>query len=63
MAVKDKVCRNCKRFVEGSKCPVCNQSNFSRSWKGIVFVNDPNGSEVAQLLGIKAPGKYCLWVK
>lgn len=63
MTVKDKVCRTCKRFVEGSKCPLCNQSSFSRSWKGIVVVTDPNESEVAQLLNIKAPGKYCLWVK
>ncbi len=63
MAVKDKVCRACKRFVAGSKCPICNQSNFSRSWKGLVVINNPAESEVAQLLGINAPGKYCLWVK
>jgi len=63
MAVKDKVCRDCKRFVEGSKCPVCNQSNFSRSWKGIVVITEPGESEVAKLLNITVPGKYCLWVK
>ncbi len=59
----EKVCRNCKMFVTGTACPVCRTANFSRTWKGILYVNDPNGSEVAQLLGIKAPGKYCLWVK
>jgi len=63
MTVKEKVCRNCKRFVKDSVCPLCRQSSFSRSWKGIVFINDPNGSEIAETLGIKAPGKYCLWVK
>jgi DNA-directed RNA polymerase subunit E" len=63
VTVKDKVCRNCKRFVKGSRCPICNQSNFSRSWKGIVIINDPQNSEIAQLLGIKNPGKYSLWVK
>ncbi len=63
MAVKDKVCRSCKRFVQGSKCPVCNQSNFSRSWKGLVVINSPQESEVAKLLDINHPGKYCLWVK
>ncbi|MFC2144046.1 transcription elongation factor subunit Spt4 [Candidatus Aenigmatarchaeota archaeon] len=63
MAVKDKVCRMCRRFVEGSKCPICNMSSFSRSWKGIVVITDPNESEIAQLLNIKHPGKYCLWVK
>jgi DNA-directed RNA polymerase subunit E" len=59
----DKVCRNCKRFVTGTACPACRTANFTRTWKGILIVNDPNGSEVAQLLGISAPGKYALWVK
>jgi RNA polymerase subunit RPABC4/transcription elongation factor Spt4 len=26
-------------------------------------VNDPNNSEVAKLMGITVPGKYCVWVK
>ena len=63
MASKDKVCRTCKRFVKGTVCPVCNQSNFSRTWKGLVFIKDPANSEVAQYLEITHPGKYCLWVK
>ena len=63
MAEREKVCRECKRFVSGSKCPVCNKSSFSRTWKGIIFVNDPAGSEIAQLLEITVPGKYALWVK
>jgi len=63
MAQKDKVCRTCKRFVKGAACPVCGGSSFSRTWKGVVIVNDPAASEVAKTLDIKAPGKYCLWVK
>lgn len=63
MAVKEKVCRNCKRFVRDSVCPVCSQSNFSRTWKGMIFVNDPNNSDIAKLLNITVPGKYALWVK
>jgi len=63
MATKEKVCKNCKIFVSDSKCPVCGESNFSRSWKGLMFINDPQTSEVAQLLGIKAPGKYAMWVR
>jgi DNA-directed RNA polymerase subunit E" len=63
MTQKEKVCRNCRRFVKEVKCPICNQSNFSRSWKGIVIINDPADSEVAQVLGITVPGKYCLWAK
>jgi DNA-directed RNA polymerase subunit E" len=63
MRGSEKVCRHCRRFVRSSVCPVCNTSDFSRSWKGVVFINDPEGSEVAKILEIKAPGKYCLWVK
>lgn len=63
MTVKEKVCRNCRLFVKESVCPICKQSQFSRSWKGIVIVNDPNASEVAKVMGITAPGKYAIWVK
>lgn len=58
-----KVCRNCRLFVEGDQCPQCSESNFSHSWKGIIFINDPNGSEIAQHLNITKKGKYCIWVK
>lgn len=63
MTTKDKVCRSCLRFVTESVCPVCRESNFSRSWKGVAIIIDPNESEVAKILGISVPGKYCLWVK
>lgn len=65
MTGKDKVCRHCKLFVEGNttKCPICDKAEFSRTWKGVVFINDPANSEVAKIMDIKAPGKYCLWVK
>lgn len=61
--VLDKACRKCKRIVKGATCPACNVADFTRTWKGILVVNDPNESEVCQLLGITAPGRYALWVK
>jgi len=63
MSDKENVCRNCKRFVMGNLCPVCNTKDFTKSWKGIVVINDPNTSEVAKLLEITSPGKYAIWVK
>ncbi len=63
MTTKDKVCRSCHRFVDESICPVCKESNFSRSWKGIVVIMDPKESEIAKIMDINVPGKYCLWVK
>lgn len=53
----------CRRFVDGDVCPACNTANFSRSWKGLVIVNDPRESVIAEKLGITAPGKYCMWVR
>lgn len=63
MAQKEKVCKNCKLFVRETKCPVCSESNFSRSWKGILYINDPQESEIAQFLNIRVPGKYAIWVR
>jgi RNA polymerase subunit RPABC4/transcription elongation factor Spt4 len=63
MRERGKVCRNCRLFVEGDVCPLCNESNFSRSWKGMVIINDPEGSAIAKTIGVTKKGKYCLWVK
>ena len=63
MTTKDKVCRSCHRFVTESICPVCKESNFSRSWKGVVVIVDRAESEIAKIMSIEVPGKYCLWVK
>lgn len=60
---KEKVCRTCRRFVRGATCPVCNASNLSTGWKGVVFVNSTADSEIAKAIGVTAPGKYCLFVK
>jgi len=62
MVQREKVCRTCKTFVHDSKCPLCNQSNFSRSWKGFVVIQNPE-SDLAKELGITTPGRYCLWVR
>ncbi len=63
MADKESVCKHCKRFVRGDKCPACNTKDFSKTWKGIIIVNDPSASEIGKLTEINAPGKYALWVK
>ena len=60
---REKVCKTCRRFVKGPKCPVCNQSNLTSGWKGVVVINNPADSEIAKTLGVTAPGKYCLTVK
>ncbi len=62
MAEKLKACRNCKALVplDAEKCPVCGGTSFTKFWRGMVIVNDPENSEVAKLMGIKYPGKYAI---
>jgi len=47
----------------GPICPNCKSSNLSDDWTGIVIVMDPEHSEIAEKMGIKAPGKYAIRVR
>lgn len=58
-----KVCVGCKIFVEGSKCPLCNKSELSDSWKGKVMIIDPEQSEISKRLKITKAGKYAIKTK
>lgn len=57
-----KACRNCKAIIlKGNVCPICKSTDLTTSFQGIVVIFDTN-SEIAQKLGITAPGKYALKV-
>lgn len=56
-----RACKNCKRILAGTTCPVCNTSDTTTSFQGIVVIFDAE-SEVAKRLGITAPGKYAIKV-
>ncbi|MFH0752680.1 MAG: transcription elongation factor subunit Spt4 [archaeon] len=58
-----KVCRNCRIFVEGDKCPICQNSNFTDTWKGRLNIIDANKSLIAQNIGIKVKGEYAIKVR
>ena len=47
-------------FVKGDKCPNCNGTTFSDSYRGRIVVIDPEKSEIAQKLNIKAKGEFAL---
>ncbi len=59
----DKVCKNCHRIVEGEVCPICNESKFSRDWRGYVIIIDPEGSKIAEKMNVDTPGRYALRVR
>lgn len=58
-----KVCKKCKIFVTGPKCPLCKNNQFSENWKGRVFIMDSEKSEVAKHIGITAKGEYAIKVR
>jgi len=59
----EKACKKCRLIVSGEACPNCNASEFAKGWEGYIFIEDPEGSEVASTIGAKAPGKYALKIK
>lgn len=59
--VREKVCTNCRRFVIGGVCPACKETKLTRNWQGSVVILDPE-SEIANALGINAPGRYAISV-
>lgn len=57
-----KVCKKCKIFVEGDKCPLCQGTNLTDSWKGRLIILKPEESEIAKKLNVKAKGAYAIKV-
>ncbi len=60
---KKKACKKCKIFVQGDKCPICKNSNFSTSWNGRMYVIDPLKSTIAKKMGLSAKGEYAIKIK
>ncbi|MBI2668736.1 DNA-directed RNA polymerase, subunit E'' [Candidatus Woesearchaeota archaeon] len=60
---KKKACKTCRYFVHGDVCPICKSTNFTDSWQGRVFINDPQRSFIAEKIGVKQKGEYALKVR
>ena len=58
-----KVCKKCKIFVSGPKCPLCQGSDFTESWKGKLIILDAEKSEIAKKVGITSKGEYAIKVR
>ncbi|HET9806056.1 MAG TPA: transcription elongation factor subunit Spt4 [Nitrososphaeraceae archaeon] len=59
---RELACKKCKAITVGKVCPVCNSTDLSSDWSGIVIVFDPNTSLIAKTLEITVPHKYALKV-
>jgi len=56
-----KACKKCKSIVEsGSKCPKCGSDELSENSKGIVYVLNPEESEIAKNLKFNSKGNYAV---
>jgi len=59
-----KACRNCKYIVKnGDKCPICNSTDLTDKFFGLVVITDVEKSKIAKVLNIKTPGEYAIIVK
>ncbi|MGD1835578.1 MAG: transcription elongation factor subunit Spt4 [Nitrososphaeraceae archaeon] len=59
---RELACKKCKALTIGKVCPMCNSTELSKDWSGIIVVFDADKSQIANILDIKAPHKYALKV-
>jgi DNA-directed RNA polymerase subunit E" len=59
-----KACKNCGALVpkDAKVCPVCQGTEFTEMWEGILIILDPQNSYVASLTGKDKPGMYAIRV-
>lgn len=62
-SIKEKACLNCKAIYVGDKCPKCNETPASDSFKGRIYVFNPEKSEIANKLKIHKQGEFAVKTK
>jgi len=60
---KQKACKICKKIYDGEKCPICESRESTDSFKGKVYILNPEKSEIAQKLNIKNKGEFAIKTK
>ncbi len=59
---RELACRQCHAITTGKVCPVCGSTDLTENWRGLVILFQPEGSDVASVLGLTKPGRYALQV-
>lgn len=59
----ERACKTCRSIVTGDSCPVCKDSQLTKSFEGYILLCNTEGSQVAQAIGSLLPGKYALKIK
>ena len=57
---KQKACKLCNTIYEGDKCTNCESKESTESFKGKIFVLNPEKSEIAQKLNLKSKGNFAI---
>jgi DNA-directed RNA polymerase subunit E" len=59
-----KACKNCRLIVaDAGTCPLCQSNELTEKFSGQLVVVDPERSEIAKKLEIKAPGTYAIKIR
>ena len=62
--IMEKACKSCKFISKGSPtCPLCGNDKLTDKFSGLVIIVNPEISDIAKKLNIKAPGKYAAKIK
>jgi DNA-directed RNA polymerase subunit E" len=58
---KEKACKQCKTIYSGvSKCPACESTESSDTFKGRVVILKPEESEIAKELKVSKKGEFAI---
>ena len=60
---KEKACLNCKVIFEGEKCPMCNESVVSDTFKGRIYIFNAEQSEMAKNMKLNKNGLFTIKAK
>jgi RNA polymerase subunit RPABC4/transcription elongation factor Spt4 len=63
MTTKEKACLNCRIVFEGERCPLCNETAFTGSYKGRIYVFNSAESEIAKNMKINNNGLFAIKTK
>lgn len=61
--MEEKVCKTCKAFYIGDKCPICGSTARATAWYGKLIILEPQKSMIANALNIKKAASYALKVR
>jgi DNA-directed RNA polymerase subunit E" len=58
-----RACKVCTIITEDTTCPICKGTDLSDDYSGLLVVVDPEGSQLAQKMGITEAGRYALKIR